>query len=267
MIKLAPLLVDKPWGVKRLPPPFLSPANRRVGEIWFPSTEGGKANSLLAKFLFTSEKLSIQVHPDDEQARARGHATGKEECWYILDAQPGARLAIGTIRPLDPAELHEAVQTGAIEELLQWHPAEPAMLFHIPPGTIHAIGPGISLLEVQQASDITYRLYDYGRPRELHLADGAAVADARPFPSSQQTRVDRETSAILLDANLFKIAQLTDDNCELTIDPGEDMLVLPIAGMMMAEGKEARVGDCLLVRRDARLELGPRSRALLAWHK
>ena len=267
MINLAPLLVDKPWGVARLPAPFVAPQDRCIGEIWFEAASQEAVSPLLVKYLFTSEKLSIQVHPDDEQARARGHSSGKEECWYILDAKPGACLGIGTIRPLGPSELHAAALNGELEQLIQWHPVQADMMFHIPPGTIHAIGPDITLLEVQQASDITYRLYDYGRPRELHLADGTAVADARPFPAHRQLLVDRTRSALLLEANNFKIAQIADDNRLIEVDQGENMLLVPIAGSIEVDGKQSAFGDCMLVQRKARFKLAPGSRALLAWSK
>ena len=267
MINLAPLLVDKPWGMARLPAPFVAPQDRCIGEIWFEAASQEAVSPLLVKYLFTSEKLSIQVHPDDEQARARGHPSGKEECWYILDAKPGARLGIGTIRPLGRSELHSAALNGELERLIQWHPVQADMMFHIPPGTIHAIGPGITLLEVQQASDITYRLYDYGRPRELHLVDGTAVADARPFPARCQLLVDRARSALLLEANHFKIAHITDDNRPIEVDQGENMLLIPLTGSLDVDGTQAAFGDCMLVQRKARFRLAPGSRALLAWSK
>lgn len=265
MIKLCPVLVEKPWGVTRLPDPFAMPAGKRIGEIWFQVAEQARPHSLLVKYLFTSQALSIQVHPNDDQARTRGLPAGKEECWYILEAKPGASLGIGTIRELDSEELQMAARTGEIEKLLQWHPVEPGMLFHIPPGTIHAVGAGITLLEVQQHNDITYRLYDYGRPRELHLADGSDVADARPFPSGQQQHVDPERSSILLRAKHFTVAQINDDRRHIDIDAPHDIMVIPLTGTIQVADFTAMPGECLIVSRETPLTPAPGARALLAW--
>ncbi|MES2120767.1 MAG: type I phosphomannose isomerase catalytic subunit [Pseudomonadota bacterium] len=157
---------------------FEATGERRIGEVWF---TGGGELPLLAKYIFTSERLSIQVHPNDEQARARGLAMGKSECWYILDAEPGAVLGIGLTRAVSREELRAAALDGSIEQLIDWRPVRAGDFIYVPSGTIHAIGAGISLLEFQQNSDVTYRLYDYGRPRELHLNDGLAVSDPGPF--------------------------------------------------------------------------------------
>lgn len=265
MIKLCPVLVEKPWGVTQLPDPFETTAGKRIGEIWFQVAEQEPPLSLLVKYLFTSQALSIQVHPNDDQALARGLRAGKEECWYILEAKPGATLGIGTTRPLDAEELQMAARTGEIEQLLHWHPVEPGMLFHIPPGTIHAIGAGITLLEVQQNNDITYRLYDYGRPRELHLADGSEVADARPFPSEQQQQVDPERSSILLRAKHFTIAQITDDCRNIYLNAQHDIMVIPVAGTIQIEDFTAMPGECLIVSRETPLKPEAGARALLAW--
>lgn len=178
MIKLQRRYVEKPWGRTELPPMFDPPAGKRIGEVWF---EGGADLPLLAKYIFTSERLSIQVHPNDAQARLRGLRQGKSECWTILEAEPGATLGLGLKRDVNGDELRAAALDGSIEELVDWRPVSAGEFLFVPSGTIHAIGAGISLLEFQQNSDITYRLYDYGRPRELHLDDGIDVAAAGPF--------------------------------------------------------------------------------------
>lgn len=246
--RLDPVAVEKPWGRIDLPPPFAATggqhAGRRIGEIWFPGPDG-LALPLLVKYLFTSEKLSIQVHPSDEQARARGLAAGKEECWYIVDAQPDARLGIGTVRPLAPEELREAAQSGAIEGLMQWHPVAPAMLFHIPPGTIHAIGGGISLIEIQQNSDVTYRLYDYGRPRALHLDDGVAVARPCPYPAAQHQPVDATRSAVLLVTPHFMVAHIVDGDMAPLSGASGPVQVVPIDGKIRAGDMTIAPGECV----------------------
>jgi mannose-6-phosphate isomerase len=131
---------------------------------------------LLVKFVFTTEKLSVQVHPGDEYAALHHASRGKTEMWHILAAEPGAKIAAGFREPLTAEELREAAQSGEIEQMLHWFDAKPGDTFFIPAGTVHAIGPGLALCEIQQYSDITYRLYDYGRPRELHLEHGVKVS-------------------------------------------------------------------------------------------
>ena len=179
--------VAKPWGRDVLPAPFAAAPERsngggRIGEIWFePPPE---LPQLLVKYIFTSEKLSVQVHPSDAQTLAAGLGRkGKEECWLIVDAEPGAVLGIGFREALGGEAMRDAALDGGIERLLEWYPVRPGDFFYIPAGTVHAIGAGISLIEVQQNSDITYRLYDYGRPRELHLDEGVAVARGAPYPA------------------------------------------------------------------------------------
>ena len=126
---------------------------------------------MLVKYIFTSENLSVQVHPSDTQTQAAGLGRqGKEECWLIIAAEPGGRRSgVGFHHDLGKAALRAAALDGSIEQLLHWYPVAPGDFFMIPANTVHAIGAGVSLIEVQQNSDITYRLYDYGRPRELHL--------------------------------------------------------------------------------------------------
>jgi len=168
--------VEKPWGVGNLPAPFADP--NRIGEIWFQNGKQGQeshiCDRLLVKYLFTSEKLSVQVHPDDVTAKAKGLVSGKSECWYILNADPGATLGLGLKEACEPEALRKAALSGEIEHML-------GDIWFVPPGTIHALGGGLSLIEIQQNVDITYRLYDYGRSRELHLDDAMSVAKPAPY--------------------------------------------------------------------------------------
>ena len=109
-MKLERRYVEKPWGRTELPPMFDPPTGDQIGEVWF--TDGAEL-PLLAKYIFTSERLSIQVHPDDAQARGRGLAQGKSECWYILDAEPGATLGLGLTRKIGVDELRAAALDGS----------------------------------------------------------------------------------------------------------------------------------------------------------
>jgi mannose-6-phosphate isomerase len=200
--RLLPLLKERPWGVRSLAP-WLPDAVTAgpIGEAWFTSDENqfadgqtlraaiaadpagmlgasarGPSCPLLLKFLFTSERLSVQVHPDDEYARTHHGSLGKTEAWHVLEAQRGATLGLGFTRPLARDEAVSAARTGGIEHLLSWQPASAGDTRLVPAGTVHAIGAGFTIVEVQENSDVTYRLFDYGRPRELHLDHGFAVA-------------------------------------------------------------------------------------------
>jgi len=166
-VRLEPTLLEKLWGVP-------TDEGKRLGEMWFP------AEPLLVKFIFTSEKLSVQVHPDDAYAARQEAGRGKTEMWYVMEAQPGARLAVGLRRPMSRDELRSAALDGSLEQELRWFEVRPGEAYYIPAGTVHAIGPGLTLCEVQQFCDITYRLFDYGRPRELHLEKALDVARMVP---------------------------------------------------------------------------------------
>ena len=172
--QLQPKFVERIWGSPTLEPLFPTPASGRIGEVWFPETMPGAAASLLVKFIFTTENLSVQVHP--------GGATGKTEMWHILKAEPGASVAVGLKQLVDPETFRAACLSGEVEELLSWVPVVPGDSVFVPAGTVHAIGAGITLCEVQQNNDVTYRLYDYGRPRELHLEAGLAVSHLTTHP-------------------------------------------------------------------------------------
>lgn len=174
--------VEKPWGRTDLWPGFddVPPGGEPVGEIWFEQPGGGDPE-LLVKYLFTSERLSIQVHPDDAAARAKGYARGKDEAWVVLAAEPHAVIAIGLLEATTQEDLRQAALDGTIETLVDWKAVKEGDVFYSPARTVHAIGPGLTLVEVQQNVDLTYRLYDYGRPRELHLEEGIAVSDPVPY--------------------------------------------------------------------------------------
>jgi len=169
---------EKVWGSPDTEPWYRNPERRNVGEIWF---HGSDSVPLLVKLLFTSDNLSVQVHPGDDYAREHHDSRGKTEMWHILRAEPEAKIALGLREAVSPGELREAARTGEIMDILNWIPAKAGETFFVPAGTIHAIGGGLALCEVQQRSDVTYRLYDYGRPRELHLDHSLAVANLEAF--------------------------------------------------------------------------------------
>jgi mannose-6-phosphate isomerase len=186
-IRLPTRFLEKVWGTPDLAPWYPS-TGKKIGEVWF-----GADLALLVKFVFTSERLSVQVHPNDEFARAHENSLGKTEMWYILRADPGARLAIGFRESISRERLREASLSGEIENLLNWIEVQAGDAFFIPAGTVHAIGGGLALCEVQQQSDVTYRLYDYGRPRELHLDKAIQVSSTEASsPKSVMLPIDCE---------------------------------------------------------------------------
>jgi mannose-6-phosphate isomerase len=237
--------VEKPWGRDILPPPFAAPAGKRIGEIWFePPPE---LPQLLVKYIFTSEALSVQVHPSDAETEAKGLGRqGKEECWLIVDAEPGASLGIGFREALPRDAIRAAALDGSIERLMQWHPVEAGDFFYIPAGTVHAIGAGVSLIEVQQTSDITYRLYDYGRPRELHLDEAVAVAHGAPYPAGLHRKVPEAGSARLVDGPLFRLDLIDGPYSEdIAASYGEaPLLVIPRTGLVQLAGEPIAPGQC-----------------------
>ncbi len=252
-------LVEKPWGREVLPMPFADVPGERIGEIWFePPVE---LPQLLVKYIFTSEKLSVQVHPSD--AQRPGH--GKEECWLIIDAEPGASLGIGFREPLSPDAMRAAALDGSIERLMEWHSVKPGDFFYIPAGTVHAIGPGVSLIEVQQNSDTTYRLYDYGRPRELHLDDAVAVAKAEPYSAEFSSRVPTRGSLTLVDGPLFRLDQVegAPDDATAARYAGP-LLAIPREAPVHIAGQEVAPGGCGLARDIGEIEFASSGVCLLA---
>lgn len=236
-------MVERPWGRTSLPAPFVAPAGQRIGEIWFEPPAA--LDALLVKYIFTSEALSVQVHPSDDQA-PEGHR-GKEECWLILNAEPGARLGIGFSDKIGADALRAAARDGSIEHLLTWHPVTTGDFFYIPAGTVHAIGAGIGLIEVQQNSDITYRLYDYGRPRELHLDAGMDVARGEPYPTRLHRHLPETGSATLVDGPHFRLDRLDGPpDAQTRARYAGPVLVIPLDGTAKVAGGPVTGGECAL---------------------
>lgn len=240
--------VEKPWGRRHLWPGFADPeaGGEPVGEIWF-QAPGDEAPDLLVKYLFTSEKLSVQVHPDDAQARVRGLPRGKDECWVILAAEPDSTIALGTRAPVDADTLRAGALDGSIEALLDLKPVKAGDFIYAPARTIHAIGAGITLIEIQQNSDTTYRLYDYGRPRELHLEDGVAVADAVPFVDAPVPGEIEPGRTILVEGPKFVVERWPGGDRALRMPDGVTGWLVPVRGRGAVDGVPWKAGECLTV--------------------
>lgn len=205
--RLAPWFSERPWGRMSLRPWFAETGKHEpVGEAWLTGPENvidtgpwegktlraavaeqgralagedGAEFPLLIKLLFPNDKLSVQVHPDDSQAQAMGQPRGKTECWYVLEAEPGAAIALGLKRGATADSVREGVEAGTLETLMRWVPVSVGDMVFVDAGTVHAIGPGVVLLETQQTCDITFRMYDYGRARELHVEQALKVMRAQ----------------------------------------------------------------------------------------
>jgi mannose-6-phosphate isomerase len=193
--RVEPRFVERVWGRTDLAPLF-GPQEKKIGEVWFPLAD---SFPLLVKFLFTDERHSVQVHPDDEYAKLHENSRGKTEMWHILHAKPEGRIALGFRTVVSEEQLRSAVADGTVEELLQWVPVQPGDTVLVGAGVVHALGAGVMLCEIQQNSDVTYRLYDYGRPRELHLDKGIAVAKRGPYYGRRElpVRCDQFTTEMV----------------------------------------------------------------------
>lgn len=230
--RLRPWFSPRPWGSSNLSPWYeIGGAQEPIGEVWLTGDEcvvdtgvlagvtlgkavathgsllGAKSGRfpLLAKVLFPSDKLSVQVHPDDVGAqRLSCESTGKTECWYVLGAEPGAHVALGFKQGVTAEVVRRAVAEGTLEELLQLVPVAAHDMIYVEAGTVHAIYPGVVLLETQQNSDLTYRLYDYGRERELHLDQALAAMRFDPTAGKVERRIC-EGHVTLIDAKYFRV--------------------------------------------------------------
>jgi mannose-6-phosphate isomerase len=190
--------VQKPWGKTDLRPWSEIHADGPIGELWFERADKeAPAPDLLLKLLFTSEPLSIQVHPDDAFARSIGLPHGKSEAWYVVAAAPGAHIALGVKKHLTHSQLRNSIQDGAIANLVAWHAVSDGDAVHVPAGTIHAIGAGLVIAEVQQRIDVTFRIFDHGRNRALDIDSAVAAAKLGP-PAPQGTRSPLASGRTLL---------------------------------------------------------------------
>jgi mannose-6-phosphate isomerase len=206
---------------------------------------------LLMKLLFAQQPLSIQVHPDDLYAHRLGLPRGKTEAWYILSARPGARIALGLTQHLTRPELWAAIQDGTIENLVQWQTVTAGDVILVPAGTIHALGAGLVVAEIQQASDITFRLFDFGRGRALHVDDAVAVADVKPAPSRPTPRRLSDTRLLLAASPYFVLERISlPGQRSWRLQADQETWLLLLEGRAAAGETEMRVGDVLFLERD-----------------
>jgi mannose-6-phosphate isomerase len=260
----------KPWGTSDLLPwSKISTSAGPIGELWFERADvSAPETALLFKLLFTTEPLSIQVHPDDAFARSIGLSSGKTEAWYILSAIAGAVVAVGLKHPLSSAELRTAIADGSIADIVHWHPVRLGDVIFVPAGTIHAIGAGIVLAEIQQRSDATFRLFDYSRQRELHV--DLAVAAAMAGPAERQLppeQLNDARKALVVNPHfILELVDLVPDSV-WTLDAPNETWILVIAGHAQMGSTKLSLGEVVFLEADhAAIEAGADGlRALLAY--
>ena len=240
--------VEKPWGRHDLWPGFEDQPHDKppVGEVWF-QAPGDTTPDLLIKYLFTSQPLSVQVHPNDEQAHERGLPRGKDECWNILAAQPDSTIALGTKAPVDRDALREAAVDGSIEDLLDWKPVKAGDFLYCASDTIHAIGGGLTVIEIQQNSETTYRLYDYGSDRELHLDDGMAVADPVPYQPIVSPGEAGQGRYVQVEGPKFVLERWAGGERAIKLPAGVTGWLVPIKGSGEVAGVAWQAGECVTV--------------------
>jgi mannose-6-phosphate isomerase len=246
-VRLEPSFHAKIWGTTELEPWFPR-TQEKIGEVWFPPPA---EVPVLVKFLFTSARLSVQVHPNDEYARRHENSAGKTEMWHILRADPGAEIALGFREPIPRERLREASLSGEIEKLLRWIPVAPGETYFTPAGTVHAIGGGLALCEIQQVSDVTYRLYDYGRPRELHLDKGVEVSELCPHPG-----VKPAEGEVLVECPHFRTEKLHFAG-ERRYTYGWPHLLILLEGSGKFADQPCRAGDAWLAQQDTEFAIQP----------
>jgi mannose-6-phosphate isomerase len=262
--RLAPYFRTRPWGFQDLNPWYnYKTDSEPIGEVWLTGemceadtgplqgmslaeitrqhrmtllgpTLAGKDFPLLIKLLFPREKLSVQVHPDDALAQQYGEPRGKTECWYALDAKPGARLALGVKPGVTLDQVRHAVDDHTLEALLNIVPVDKGDLLFVDAGTVHAVWPGLVILETQQTSDLTYRLYDYGSPRELHLEKSFAAMHM-VTRAGKVTPKSVNGHSVLIDERYFRIERWP---IRLSTAPS---LVAPVRVVQMLFVAEGRV--------------------------
>ena len=245
--------LPKPWGVVDTRP-WSSASNNAnaIGEIWYErSNSTASPPSLLLKLLFTSQPLSIQVHPDDAYAQSIGLLNGKTEAWYVLSAMPEAKVALGLKRRISPTQLRHAIDDGSILDLVVWQAAHPGDTTLVVAGTIHAIGAGLVIAEIQQRSDATFRLFDYGRGRELHVDNALAVANAGPADFRVMPKRLTDTRTLLVSNSHFTFERIDlAPNSVWSLEALNETWLLAVGGSARAATFDLATGDAIFAQSD-----------------
>src|SRR5260370_24651643 len=279
---MSPAFDPRPWGTLDLSAIYPNHKfNERIGEAWLTGDNCVVSNGplakrsladlskefgaelvgtaardpprfpLLLKFLFPEEKLSVQVHPDDETAQRFGEPWGKSECWYVAHAKRGSQVALGLKPGVTRAQFEQAIHDTRAEELLNWINVYQGEMIYVAGGTVHTLGPGSVMVETQQQSDTTYRLYDYGRPRPLHLERGLASVKERiasgkvirPAPVAINGGKSRRSSMIIAPYFAVQLFELKESQeFSTTDDEGKTSVQILVAiegcGVVEAQGRD-----------------------------
>ena len=277
--KLTPALMDNLWGGNKLREYGKSSDKDRIAESWELSfTKGGEATidngqkmteafpkeawgaacekfhafPVLTKFIDAKDKLSVQVHPSDEYALENEGQFGKTEMWYVVDAEEGAGLYMGLERKCDKDEFARAVADGTVEELLSFKTVKPGDVYFIPSGTIHAIGAGVVIFEIQQNSTLTYRLYDYmrrdkdGNLRELHVEKAMKVSLLEPYAESE---FDTDDESVIGKCEYFETRKYTLNFTKQSFNVENDsyLSITCVSGEGTIEGEKITRGDTFFI--------------------
>jgi len=267
---MVPIFDERPWGVRDLRPIYTRIVKEPIGESWLTWSDNRVANGplsgqtlgeiakrykrdlvgqsavyedrfpLLVKFLFPAEKLSVQVHPDDVMARRVGQPCGKTECWYVQDAKPGAQVALGLKPGVGLKQVEQAIHGKTAEQLLNWVEVQAGDMLYVAAGTVHTIGGGMVLVETQQTSDITYRLYDYGRGRELHVDEGMAAVKLNTH-AGKVVRGSGDDPEVLVRSPFFQVEKMRlKDALDAEVTPKSPHVVVATdgAGILQSPGIE-----------------------------
>lgn len=252
--------IHKPWGRNNLQPWYRRFAEGLpIGELWF--KRPGVAVTvpdLLLKLLFTDAPLSFQVHPNDQFAKSIGLPNGKTEAWYVLAARPDARVALGLKVAVSPPQLQAAILDGSIADLVDWRPVAEGDRVFVPAGTIHAIGAGLVIAEVQQNSDATFRLFDYDRGRSLDVENAMAVALPGPAPEQADPILLTDARTLLVSNDLFSVERVClQAHSTWQCSVRHETWLLVLHGSARANDLDLTVGDAVFLEDDsARIAVG-----------
>lgn len=263
-------MLEKPWGRSDISEIYGDHQGRCIGEIWFEHPDDPDFPIML-KILFTSEPLSVQVHPDDKAARSAGLARGKDECWLILGALPDAKVGAGLTRPCSLRKLSRTAQDGSIVDLVDWRTVMADDVIFNPAGTIHALGSGLIILEIQQNIDCTYRLFDYARGRPLDLDKAVSAACRTPLAAQHRCRMQPSETQLLVDSPHFSLMHISGSSMTSAttattfVTQAGPALLFPFThGCRIGEEALPMHGAALILDGE-QLHLAPDARALLCW--
>lgn len=258
--RLAARPAVKPWGRRHLPRGCegVPGKDEPVGVIDFDDPAGGTLD-LCVKYLFTSERLSIQVHP----ARQDG---GRDKAWVVLAADPHATIALGTRFPMTRDELRTAAADGSIDDRMFWRPVKSGDVFYAPAGTLHAIGEGVSLVEIAERTGRACRLYDYDRASELQVEDGVAAADPVPYVAPHVPCDKGGGRTVLTCGPAFVLERWSGARkTAVKAGDGRPIWLIPISGAGTIDGTPFAPGGVWLVEGDATIDVDAATNILVAY--